>query len=540
MKGPPAARAVAEPGPSIPEVTLLVEEPVASAPRPARRVLHRPMPTGAWRGWAGPIAVTLLAAWVRIVDLGRPHEVIFDEQHYVKQALALLRFGYERDVVDDANDQILDSGIPWRELAIFKDSPAFVVHPPVGKWVIASGEWIFGLTPFGWRFGPAVLGTLTVLLLARIMRRLTRSNVVGTIAGLLLALDGVHIVMSRSALLDISLAFLVVAAFGLLLLDRDAARRRLDRYGAGAHPPPARFGPGFGVRWWRIAAGVALGLACGVKWSGLWFVAAFLALTLFWDVQARRELGTARPWQAAVIRDCLPALFSLVGVGVAVYVLTWAGWFLSDSAYDRTWAATHPGAWYVPDALRSLIEYHRAAWQFHVNLHSPHSYESSAWSWLVMSRPTLFAYTSDGLTCGADKCSSAVLALGNPAIWWAGLLAVAHNGWRAVAGRDWRNGALMVGYLAGWLPWLLYHDRTIFTFYTVVMVPFLCGMLSMSLASLPGGSDSGPARRRWGLIAAGALLVLVVVAAWYFMPIWTGETLTYDQWHRRMWFPTWI
>ena len=128
--------------------------------------------------------------------------------------------------------------MPWDRLDIFTDKASFVVHPPLGKWVIGLGEWLFGATPFGWRFMMAVLGTLSVLMTARIIRRLTRSDVVGTLAGLLVALDGLHIVMSRTALLDTVLMFFVVAAFGFLLLDRDSVWTR-----AGA----ARAGPGDGA-----------------------------------------------------------------------------------------------------------------------------------------------------------------------------------------------------------------------------------------------------------------------------------------------------
>lgn len=513
----------------------LTHRPTVDAGPAARPRLHRPLPSTGLRGWIGPLLVTALAAVLRFVHLGRPDDIIFDETYYVKDALGLLRFGFERDAIEGANEVILARDAPWDQLDIFTEKASFVVHPPLGKWLIATGEWAFGVTPFGWRFGVAVLGTLSVLMTARIIRRLTRSDVVGTVAGLLVALDGLHIVMSRTALLDMPLMFLVLAAFGLLLLDRDAVRRRADST-TGWGP----LGPGLGLRPWRIAAGVALGLACGVKWSGLWYMALFGLLTVAWDLQLRRALGVPHPLRAVVLRDIGPAVLSIVGAGLVAYLLTWTGWLVTDGGYDRQWAATNPGLPFIPDALRSLAAYHRAAWGFHVGLDSPHSYRSSAWSWPVMSRPTSFSYDSEGLDCGADRCSAEVLALGNPIIWWAGLLALVHNGWRAVAGRDWRSGALLVGYLAGWLPWLVFHGRTIFTFYAIVLVPFLAGMLAISLASLPGGVDASPARRRWGLVAAGGVLLAVVAATWFFLPIWTGQVLPYEEWNWRMWMPTWV
>ena len=97
---------------------------------------------------------------------------------------------------------------------------------------------------FGWRFGSAIAGTLSVLLLVRIARRMFRSTVLGCAAGLLLALDGFHLVLSRTALLDIFLLLFVLAAFGALVLDRDARRRRwAARAGRRASTRAARAGP---------------------------------------------------------------------------------------------------------------------------------------------------------------------------------------------------------------------------------------------------------------------------------------------------------
>ena len=107
------------------------------------------------------------------------------------------------------------------------------------------------------------------------------------------------------------------------------------------------------------------------------------------------------------------------------------------------------------------------------------------------------------------ECSAAVLALGNPVIWWAGLLALGHNAWRAVVGRDWRSSALLVGYLAGWLPWLLFHNRTIFT-----LLRDRHGPLPLRDAGDLAGQPARAVRmqhrgrRRWGLMAAGAVVLL--------------------------------
>lgn len=210
-----------------------------------------------WSGWGGPLLVTLVAGLLRFWKLDQPHAVIFDETYYAKDAWALVNQGYEGSWPKDVDKQILNdpSSVP------IPTDPGYVVHPPVGKWIIGFGEQLFGFTPFGWRFMVAVLGTISVLLLCRIGRRLFRSTFLGCLAGLLLAVDGLHFVMSRTALLDLIVMFFVLAAFGCLVVDRDHARRRLsdalpmDEEGCCARTPgsrrPCAWGGGRGG--WRRA-----------------------------------------------------------------------------------------------------------------------------------------------------------------------------------------------------------------------------------------------------------------------------------------------
>ena len=455
-----------------------------------------------------------LAAVTRITNLGRPNAVVFDETYYAKDAWSYLRFGVEIDEVENHKDLMLQAGDNWRTVEAFSGEPGFIVHPPVGKWTIAVGEYIFGVTPFGWRIAVAILGVLAVIITARIVRRLTRSDVLGTIAGLLLALEGIHIVMSRTALLDLTLGFWVLVGFGLLLIDRDRTRQRVaqDIRIRGVDQVANGLGPYLGLRPWRVAAIAALALAVGTKWSGLYFLAAFMVMSLIWDALLRRAIGVDHPWSSAFARDLPLAALSTIVIGIGVYLLTWTGWFATSTGWSRNWAADQ-GPSIVPDPIRSLWHYHSEMWNFHTNLDAEHNYASNPLSWPFMTRPTSFYYeTPEG--CGADSCSSTVLAVGNPIIWWAALLAIPYQLWRWIAARDWRSGAVLVGIAAGWVPWMLYLDRTIFTFYTVVYVPVLVMAVTLTLGAIARGLRNKP---QWIPAAIiGGYLLAVVLAAWWF------------------------
>lgn len=504
-----------------------------------------------WSAWTGPLLVALVSGLMRFWHLGSPKAVIFDETYYAKDSWALVKQGYEGSWPKDVDKLILadPSTVP------VPTDPGYVVHPPVGKWIIGLGELMFGFDPFGWRFMVAVLGTLSVLMLCRIGRRLFRSTFLGCLAGGLLAVDGLHFVMSRTALLDLVLMFFVLAAFGCLLLDRDWARRRfadaLPVDAEGVLRPDAAIAGGLRLGWrpWRIAAGLMLGLAFATKWNGLYILAAFGLLTIFWDVGARRTAGAVRPYSAVLKRDLLPAFVSTVPVAIVTYIASWTGWIVTDKGYFRDWAAGEGrgGMWsWLPDWLRSLWHYETEVYSFHVNLTSGHTYQSNPWSWIVLGRPVSYFYEdprggTEGCTAApADKCAQEVLAIGTPLLWWAACFALLYVLWRWFFRRDWRAGAIACGVAAGWVPWFFYQERTIFLFYAVVFVPFLCLAVSMMIGAMLGPAGSDERRRTIGAVGAGVLVLLIVWNFIYFWPVFTGQTIPVDGWQDRMWFDTWV
>ena len=497
-----------------------------------REQLVPPFRDGGWRGWFGPLAVTLLAGVLRFWKLGQPHAFVFDETYYAKDAFSLLRYRYEQQFVDGADKKILAGN-----LDVFKADPSFVVHPPLGKWIIASGEQLFGMNPFGWRFAVAVLGTLSVLVLARVVRRMTRSTLIGTLAGLLLAIEGLHVVMSRTALLDLPLSFFVLLGFAAIVMDRDRTRAKVAQRLDDFHDQ--RTGPGLGFRPWLVVAGIALGAACACKWNGLWYLVAFGALAVFWNVSLRRLVGVRHPWVGAAARDALPAFLFMVPVAVAVYVASWWGWLSTTGGYLRDWADTNPGGFwsFVPGPLRALWEYHRQAYEFHVTLDSPHDYMSHPAGWLVLARPVSFFYESPKQGqpgCDVATCAREVLALGNPVLWWGGIVALLVMVWLAVSRLDWRAGATLVAVGAGLLPWYHYSNRTIFSFYAVVFAPFLVMAVALMLSWVLGPPDASSLRRTLGATGVGMFLAVALVVFAALWPVLTAGVIPYQQWWDRL------
>nr|WP_231104932.1 phospholipid carrier-dependent glycosyltransferase [Haloechinothrix halophila] len=509
-------------------------------------LLGRQMPDDRLRAWLVTLVITGIGAVIRLWNLGFPTDKgtpVFDEKHYVPQAWQALRNGgYE----DNYGYEL-------------------IVHPPVAKQLIAIGEWLFGYNGWGWRFSAAIAGIVIIFLVIRIARRLTRSTLLGAVAGVLVIADGVLHLQSRMGMLDIFLAVFVLAAFGCLVRDRDQVRERLADALRNDWLSTSPYGPKLGIRWWRFGAGVMLGIACGVKWSGLYYVVAFLLMLLVLDWSARRAAGIARPLRGVLARDALPAVLALVVLAVALYLGSWWAWFASETATDRHYleiANPESGYWgflpaslagimpdslaaVLPNALGSLAHYHANVFDFHANLATPdgdpHPWESKPWTWPMGLRPMLYYYGSgeEAAGCGQAECVRATMLIGTPALWWLAVPVLVWGLWRTVFRSDWRYGMVLVGYAAGFLPWFLNLDRQMYYFYATPLAPFLILGLTLVLGQILGTARDGAERRGTGLLVLSLYIGLVVANFVWLWPVLNGDSITTARWEAEMWLPSW-
>lgn len=431
-----------------------------------------------------PLLIAIASFWLRLWHLARPKGYVFDEVYYVDGARDLLRYGVE----------------------VTGSSPEFIVHPPVGKWSIALGIRLFGNNEFGWRISSALVGAIIIYLIALIAQHLFHSQSLSTLAALLMAFDGLHLVHSRTALLDLFLTFFILLAIYAWLKER----------------------------YWL--AGICFGLALGTKWSAIYFLAAFTLILIYRDyIRSHAEENKE------FLKTTLKRVTQFFALPLGVYLASWTGWFISAKGWSRQWAEGNPSTWgFIPDPLRSLWHYHAEIWHFHTTLTQQHSYQANPWSWLVMGRPTSFFYASPN-TCGAKQCAQEVLALGTPLLWWLGTLAIAVvlGFWISSVAKGYADkvaGFILLGIAAGYLPWFFFQQRTVFTFYAIVFEPFLILALVYCAKKFLG---TVPWPRNRQLVVA--LLVLAIALNFlYFLPLFNGSVISYDAWSHRMWLPSWI
>lgn len=498
-----------------------------------RPILPRPAAWTRQDTWS-VLVIGILALLTRFVGLtsavasGTP---VFDEKHYVPQAWDMVRSQFNP----------LIGGI--------ESNPGYglVVHPPLAKQIIALGEWVFGYTPLGWRFMVALFGAGTVVMTMLLVRRLAGTWQVAFFAGLLAVVDGVLLVSSRFGMLDIFQVFFIVSAAWALACDREQMRARMhDAYTRGMLGT-SPWGPRLGFRWWRFVAGVFLGLALGVKWSGLYYMAFFGIMSVALDWALRRRYGVRRPLRGMLLRDALPAFASLVIVPVLLYFWSWRAWFASETSVYRH--AVKDAI--LPDSLGSFFLYHRSVLEFHASLttsggHS-HPWDSKPWSWLAGTRPVLY-FSSTDISCLGGTCRRMIYLFGTPAIWWLTVPILLWGLWSLIIRRDDRFLIPLVAFAAGFLPWLAGYDRQMYFFYATALAPFTIALIALTLGQLHGRGKlvtwrwlnilaGGPLRS--GTLAVIVYLSVAVAMFLYFSPILYGYMIPDSWYYGLMWLPSW-
>jgi dolichyl-phosphate-mannose--protein O-mannosyl transferase len=444
------------------------------------------------------IVIVVIAALLRLWTLSHPNELIFDETYYARDACWYVN--HSESVCERAAD-------------------APEVHPPLGKWLIAIGIRFDAFdcpeetvcegseSSFGWRIMPAIAGIATVALLYLLARRLLRSTVAATIAASLLALDFLHLVQSRTSMLDIFIPLFGIAGFLFLAFDRDQV--------------------GTGARWfdrpWRLAAGAAFGAAAATKWSGALYLVAGMIISLAWEWSAARRSKTSL--RDLVTRQLPSLALYMVAVPIIVYVFTYLG-RLEGSFLGLPWSEGH---W-----LRALWDHHQYMLDFHKDLASNHSYQSPPWSWLALKRPVSYYF------CSGDSCRppnggdyEEIFATGNPFVWWTSLLAMLFIAYRWIRRRNLMSpeGLILGGFVFTLVPWLLSdaltHRPAVFLFYLLPTVPFMCLGLAY-VATVIG--RSWEARSAIAMFAVGTVGVFA-----FYWPLLAGKPLPVEQWDARIW-----
>jgi dolichyl-phosphate-mannose--protein O-mannosyl transferase len=373
-------------------------------------------------------------------------------------------------------------------------------HPPLGKVILEIGIRLFGMTPFGWRFMAAVGGTLMVPVMYWAAKGMFGRTRYAFLAALLLVLESFHLVQSRMANVDIfGVTFTILMYYTMY------------RYGESAWRYGFRRGLG-----WLALSGVFFGCAAAVKWNYLYggagLAVLFFASLLRHRREAKRE-GLRRVGKRTLL-TLLAACVLFVAVPVGIYAASYIP-FNQSTARAETW--------------KDLWQYQINMYHYHEGVKEEHPYGSKWYTWPLMIRPVWY-YGGVDL---AEGEAQSIAAIGNPLIWWGGLLAMLASWWIGWLRRDRVVFTIAVMYLSFYLPWTVSPRSITFLYHYFPMVPLL--ILSIVWIMKWREEQGDRERRKTAWFVAGTAAVFV-----WFYPVLTGRTISRDWVNIAMhWLPSW-
>lgn len=353
---------------------------------------------------------------------------------------------------------------------------AFDVHPPLGKFFIAIGIYIFGDNSFGWRIMPALFGVgniaLFYFLAKKYFHKEKEALIFGIIALFLIAIEPIYIAYSRVGLMDGILFFFIFLSFFMAL----RVKNRKD------------------VLWLCVV----IGLAFSIKWVAL----AVLVPIAYIMWQKKR----------------LAQFFSLLSFGVLVYlIVVWVGFLIGGQS----------------SSMNKIVEWNIQAWNYHHLLKDKHPWGSPWWSWPLMLRPILMWFDEPN----KDGIFRVITGIGNPVLWYGATLSVLISSlyliWAFI--KNWRDALhhplvpLLLGYFSFLLPWALV-DRVVFIYHYLPCYGFALLIVTYWLGLLWHKSR----------VAMLNLLLILLLVSIFFLPMVTAIGMNQPMINLHIWVNSWL
>jgi dolichyl-phosphate-mannose--protein O-mannosyl transferase len=332
-------------------------------------------------------------------------------------------------------------------------------HPPLRHVLLYGFLQTFGDNPYGWRLRNVLLGAMAAVLVALLAFSADGSRVTAAVAGLLIATDPLHVMLSRFTFEEIYGGAFFVAALVAFVYAR-------------------------GRNAWLVASALLMGCALATKW---YYVPVWLTITA---LALREDDNYRRP------ADALFVACTFLLLPVLVYVLAFVPWFRRGYSVGELVELT-------TNAYYSLQ--HMPADTFNPAL--PYLRPTNATDWFVA--PAMFG---QAIYPAPDRGQFIIFANNLP-VWGLTLPSVALCSVLAVKRRSLRLGLPVLFFLATYALFVVVRRPTLI-YSTIPLLPFAFSAIGVTVSWLSGRLGRGVG---WGLATA------MLVANLYLYPLVTAK-----------------
>jgi dolichyl-phosphate-mannose-protein mannosyltransferase len=431
-----------------------------------------------WTPYLPLACLVFLFLNVSLWGIDRPSYKYFDEEHYVEAGQELVMSGVNRN---------------WS-------------HPPFAKTIIGVGTQLFGNTPLGWRVMSALFGSAVIALIYAWAMVLFRDRKLAMLVAILTAVNQMHFVQSRIATLDVFMVCFILLGFVyftrvyLQQIDRNTRRGWVA----------------------LLVSGFGFGLALACKWLAI-VPAVFCAVLLFLQMNTtplrlrlRLSIG---PFIVLPVLVYLFVSSLLVGLGHPDYAP------ILDSKLGPSQPIFEASTTY---GLLDILKLQFEMLKTHVSFSNPgHPYVSSWYTWPLMLRPMWYHFVRYDMN-GVTELSG-IFLIGNPIVFWLGLLAIGHCIWLGYKKKDPVAKLIAGAFLVLWLCWAVLPRKTGFFYY------YYPSSMMLGLALVLSAKELQPPK--WVLYGG---LVLAILSFVFFYPVMTAKLMPIESFQWRILFNQWL
>jgi Gpi18-like mannosyltransferase len=433
---------------------------------------------------------------------------IFDEQATVTYSPSYLKGMYF--------DEIYHARTAYEHLNRMR--PYEWTHPPLGKIFISIGIFLFGMNPFGWRIVGTLIGIAMIPMMYLFALKIFKKSKLAFITAFLISFDFMHFSQTRIATIDVYAVFFVILMYYFMY--QFVSRNFYDKEFKSS------------LKYFMLS-GISFGLGAASKWSCLYGGAGLAIILLSYiifnyieikklhkklklqeeEIPLEKLIGMKKIFGINVRRIILYGIVFFILIPIVIYILSYIPYLLV------------PGS----RGLIEILDYQKSMYEYHSTLVATHPFASPWWEWPLIIRP-IWYYTGQGYIA-SGKVSS-IVSMGNPAIWWTGIVTMILTLIITVKERDKKGAFILIAIASQYVPWMLV-PRLIFIYHYFATVPFMILSIVYVFQWI---------NKKWekAYTFIGAYLILVLVLFIMFYPIMSGLTVDKSYVANFLrWFKTW-
>ena len=484
---------------------------------------------------------------IKVISTDDQSKVILDESKYVPVQINSKNSAYFDEIYFARSAYEYTHGIDTMEWT----------HPPLGKLLMAIPVLLLGFSTLSYRLMGVVAGMAMIPVMYILAKRLFKDRKWALLAGMLMMFDNFHFAHTRMATVDSFLVLFILLS--VLFMKQYIDMDRFDNFKK--------------KRTYLLLSGLFIGCALCVKWTALYAMLG-LMIVFFVDLFVEREdkRKTKINYNTAS-KIALMGMVLLSLVPIIVYYLTtllintktattYVFWYYfalvlttlivlvvkllkKDSSLKHLFIVCLIGFVLIPiliyvlsyimfpnvhgytsNSLNGIINQIKNMYNYHSTLAERHPFESEWYKWPAMIKPVWYYVGYHG-----GNLKSTIVGIGNPIIWWSGILASIFVAIKTIFKRNKETFFILMFILCTFMPYM-FIGRAMFMYHYFPTLPFVMLAIVALMKAITEKIKTDTVYIFYTL--------LIIVVFFVFYPITSGIVTTNEYIDALKWLSSWV